>query len=121
MHTPAKTEQAQNGLSFANVLRDRLICGVILIDGSQQVAALAGQARHLLGLNPEQPALPAFEDLPAPLQAIVRETLASGKALADRQIELQAERPRERSPSASARFRSIRAGRIPASCSCSTT
>ena len=91
MTKPAKVEQTQDGLSFANVLRDRLFCGVILIDGNQEVAALGGQAGHLLGLKPEQTALPAFPDLPAPLQAIVRESLASGKALADRQVDVPAE------------------------------
>ena len=88
MSKPAKTEQGQEGLSFANVLRDRLVCGVILIDGGRKVTALTGQAKYLLGLNPEQATLPAFEALPAPLQTIIREALSSGKALADRQVEL---------------------------------
>ena len=91
MNKPANIEQTQEGLSFANVLRNRLVCGVILIDGGRKVAALTGQATHLLGLNPEQTTLPAFEALPAPLQTIVRETLASGKAPADRQVDLKAD------------------------------
>jgi signal transduction histidine kinase len=89
MNKPASIEEAQAGLSFANVLRDRLICGVILIDGTGKITALTGQASRLLGLPPEQAALPAFEALPAALQTLVRETLASGKAPADQQIELQ--------------------------------
>ena len=90
MNKPAINEEAQEGLSFANVLRDRLVCGVILIDDQKKVTALTGQANRLLGLSPEQKTLPAFEALPAPLQTLVRETLSAGKAPADQQIELQA-------------------------------
>jgi nitrogen-specific signal transduction histidine kinase len=89
MNKPAIIEEAQEGLSFANVLRDRLVCGVILIDGKQKVTGLTGQANRLLGLSPEPATLPAFEALPAALQTLVRETLSSGQALADRQIDLQ--------------------------------
>jgi two-component system sensor histidine kinase HydH len=89
MNKPAIIEEAQEGLSFANVLRDRLVCGVILIDGKQKVMALTGQANRLLGLSPEPATLPAFEALPTALQTLVRETLSSGQALADRQIDLQ--------------------------------
>lgn len=90
MNKPARIEEVREGLSFANVLRDRLVCGVILIEGKEKVAALAGQAKHLLGLDPDQAALPVFEALPAAVQAIVRETLASGQAPAGRQVELKA-------------------------------
>ena len=91
MNKPAIIEEAQEGLSFANVLRDRLVCGVILIDGKEKVTALTGQANRLLGLSPTQVTLPAFEALPAPLQTLVRESLSSGKALADQQIDFQAD------------------------------
>jgi signal transduction histidine kinase len=89
MNKPAIIEEAQEGLSFANVLRDRLVCGVILIDGKHKVTALTGQANRLLGLSPKAATLPAFEALPAAFQTLVRETLSSGQALADRQIDLQ--------------------------------
>lgn len=91
MNKPAIIEEAREGLSFANVLRDRLVCGVILIDGGEKVTALTGQANRLLSLSPEQATLPVFDALPAPLQALVRETLSSGKAPADQQIDLQSD------------------------------
>jgi signal transduction histidine kinase len=91
MNKPANIEEAQEGLSFANVLRDRLVCGVILIDAEEKVIALTGQASRLLGLSPEPASLPAFEALPASLQTLIRGTLSSGKALADQQIDLKAD------------------------------
>ena len=91
MNKPAIIEEAQEGLSFVNVLRKHLVCGVILIDGKERVTALTGQADRLLGLSPEQLTPPAFEALPAPLQALAREASSSGKASADRQLELKAD------------------------------
>ncbi len=76
------------GPSFSNVLRDRLACGVVLIDDQWKVVALNGQARRLLGLSPDEATLPAFELLPAALQAAVREAAGSGKTAAEQQIEL---------------------------------
>jgi signal transduction histidine kinase len=86
---PAKSEAAQESLSFANVLRDCLACGVILISGRKKVASLTVQAKHLLGLSPDQATLPSFDTLPATLRAMVREALATGKAPAERQTELK--------------------------------
>ena len=90
MNQPARIEEAREGLGFASALRDHLAWGVILIEGGKKVAALTGQAKYLLGLDPDQAALPVFEALPAPVQAMVREALAAGKAPAGRQIELEA-------------------------------
>ena len=90
MNNSAKIAETRESLSFATVLRHHLSCGVILVDSGKQVGVLTGQARQLLGLPPEQASLPAFEALPAPLQAIVRETLASGEAPADRQFQMEA-------------------------------
>jgi two-component system sensor histidine kinase HydH len=91
MNKPASIEEAQTGLSFANVLRDCLVCEVILVEGKEKVTALTGQANRLLGLRSEPATLPAFEALPTLLQTLVRETLSSGKALADQQIDLKAD------------------------------
>jgi len=88
MNKSVKIEETREPLSFATVLRNHLPCGVILIDGGKKVLVLTGQARHLLGLDPDLAILPAFETLPVPVQAIVCETLASGKALNGRQIEM---------------------------------
>jgi two-component system sensor histidine kinase HydH len=90
MNNSAKIAETRESLSFATVLRNHLSSGVLVIDAGKQVGVLTAQAKHLLGLAPEKASLPAFEALPAPIQAIVRETLASGKAPADRQFEMDA-------------------------------
>jgi hypothetical protein len=48
MNKPASIEEAPEGLSFANVLRDRLVCGVLLIDGKEKVTAVTGQVNRLV-------------------------------------------------------------------------
>lgn len=85
---PAKAQVTQKGLTLTKLLGERLTCGVVLIDGRWKVAALDGQARRLMGLAPGQETLPAFEALPAQIQAVVREALCPGKAPAERQVEL---------------------------------
>jgi signal transduction histidine kinase len=80
-------EETHQPLSFATVLSDHLGCGVVVIDGGKKVSVLAGRAGQLLGLDPMQTNLPAFEALPAPVQAIIREALVTGKVPACREIE----------------------------------
>ena len=118
---PHRIEAATEGLSFAKVLHDCLASGVILIDGKKKVASLNGQARHLLGLSPDQATLPPLAALPAALRTMARAALASGKSPADRQIELKAGSRGRVTPPRSAPYPCRRAGRTPASCSCSTT
>jgi signal transduction histidine kinase len=86
---PPKTEAAPDGLSFAKVPHNCLASGVILIDGKKKVTSLNSEAKHLLGLSPDQATLPALASLPAALQAMVSETLASGESPAGRQVELK--------------------------------
>jgi signal transduction histidine kinase len=87
----AMIDETHQPLSFATVLRDHLGCGVVVIDGGNKVSVFAGRARQLLGLDPMQTSLPAFEALPAPIQSIIRETLVGDTVPASRQIELDAD------------------------------
>ena len=81
--------QGQEGLSFANTLRDCLVCGVIIVDSRQRVASLTSEAAEILGSEPGQKASPhSLAELPAPLQQIVCESLAAGQPLAHRRLEL---------------------------------
>jgi signal transduction histidine kinase len=80
---------ATETLSFADVLRDCLAAGVILIDGKQKVTSLNSRAGELLGLSPDQAALPSLAALPAALRTMARQVLSSGKSPADRQIQLK--------------------------------
>ncbi len=87
MNKPAKIEEAWERLTFSNVLRDCLTCGLLLIDDQQHVTALSDHARRLLGLAPGEARLPALEELPAALRSIIHAALASGQAQSDCQIE----------------------------------
>ncbi len=86
-----KSGPGQEGLSFANLLRDCLGSGVILVDAKQQIAAWAGAAETMLGARAGQMLHRSLAVLPAPLRQIARETLASGKPAADRVIALNVE------------------------------
>ena len=72
------------------MLHDCLASGVILIDGKKKVASLNDQAKHLLGLNPDQADPPPLAALPPAIRAMARAALASGKSPADCQFELKA-------------------------------
>ena len=89
---PQRIGATTEGLSFAKVLHDCLASGVILIDGKKKVASLNDQAKHLLGLNPDQADPPPLAALPAAIRAMARAALASGKSPADRRFELKAAR-----------------------------
>jgi two-component system, NtrC family, nitrogen regulation sensor histidine kinase GlnL len=87
---PVRIAPAPEGLSFADLLHDCLDTGVIFIDGKKKVKSLNGQARHLLGLSPDQANLPSLAALPAALQTMVRQALSSGKSIPQRQVQLKA-------------------------------
>ena len=86
---PPRIAQPTEGLSFSDLLHDCLDAGVILIDGKKQVKSLNSRARDLLGLSPDQAALPSLEALPAALRTLVRQALFPGKSPADRQVQLK--------------------------------
>ena len=87
---PHRIEAATGGLSFAKVLHDCLASGVILVDGKKKVASLNDEAKHLLGLSPDQAPLPPLAALPAALRTMTRAALSSGKSPADRQVTIKA-------------------------------
>jgi hypothetical protein len=74
-----KTEQGHEGLSFANAMRESLLCGVLCIDGRRQAVSLTGEAAALLGLPASTEPLP-LEVLPAPLLEWVRAAGAPAQA-----------------------------------------
>src|SRR5258706_3140619 len=87
MNKPGKDDESQERLSFANLLRDCLVCGIIIIDEKKKIVTLAGEAKKILGLKPRQTLPQTLEILPAPLAKIVRSTLASGKLINEREVE----------------------------------
>ena len=70
------------------MLHDGLAAGVILIDGKKKVASLNSRARDLLGLTPDQAALPSLAAMPAVLRTMARQALSLGKSPGDRQVQL---------------------------------
>jgi len=87
---PHRIEAPTEGLSFTKVLQDCLTSGVILVNAKKKVASLNSQAKHLLGLSPDQATLPPLPALPAALRTMARAALASGKSPADRQVTIKA-------------------------------
>jgi two-component system, NtrC family, sensor histidine kinase HydH len=82
-------ELGQEGLSFANALRDCLVCGAIWLSPDQRSATLTREAAHLLGLDPVQGLHTSLSSLPEPLQAIAREVFSSATPVTERELELR--------------------------------
>jgi signal transduction histidine kinase len=82
-----KVEPGREGLNLANLLRDSLVCAVVVIDSKQRLNLLAGGTEEILGLK-QQRARHSINDLPEPLQKLAREATASGQAALDREIKL---------------------------------
>ena len=89
MSKPTDGELGQEGLSFANALRDCLVCGAIWLSPDQRSVTLTREAAHLLGLDPEQALQTPLTSLPEPLQAIAREVFSSASPVTERDLELR--------------------------------
>jgi two-component system sensor histidine kinase HydH len=83
-----RSGQDHEGPGFANALRDRLACGLAIIDDQQRLALLTGEAERILGLAAGQTLNASFEVLPVPLQEIIRDASSSGKPIQGCQIDL---------------------------------
>jgi signal transduction histidine kinase len=82
-----KLEPGREGLNLANVLRESLVCAVVVVDSKQRLSLLAGGTEEILGLK-QQRASHSLKDLPEPLQMLAREAMASGQAILDREVKL---------------------------------
>jgi signal transduction histidine kinase len=82
-----KLDPGREGLNLANLLRDSLVCAVVVVDAKQRLNLLAGGTEEILGLK-QQRARHSIKDLPEPLQKLAREAMASGQAALDREIKL---------------------------------
>ena len=82
-----KLEPGREGLNLANLLRESLVCAVVVIDSKQRLNLLAGGTEEILGLK-QQRARHSINDLPEPLQKLAREAMASGQGALDREIKL---------------------------------
>jgi signal transduction histidine kinase len=78
-------EAGQRGITFENMLRDCVACGVLAVDNQGKIAELTGDT----GRTPKSPAQKyplSLETLPQPVQSIIREVQQTGQFVADRQI-----------------------------------
>jgi signal transduction histidine kinase len=85
MYSQKPGDSGESGLGFANMLRDCLLAGVILIDFEQKVAILTPEAQHILGGTPSG----HLDALPASLAALARATFASGTATPASELNLE--------------------------------
>jgi len=81
-----KLEPAREGLNLANVLRDSLVCAVVVVDSRHRLTLLAGGTEEILGLK--QRVSRSIDDLPESLQKLAHEAMASGQAILDREVKL---------------------------------
>jgi signal transduction histidine kinase len=90
---PPQWTKGQDGLGFAQVMRECLVCGVICIDAEWQTASLNPEAGHLLGWRAAQLPKSPVTNLPAPLRQIAEEVRSSGTAASPRLIQLMVASP----------------------------
>jgi two-component system sensor histidine kinase AtoS len=63
--------------------------GIILIDRHEKISSITPEAEKILGLPSSVPPGSSISALPAPLQTLAQQILASGEAISEREIELK--------------------------------
>jgi signal transduction histidine kinase len=77
-----------SALDFADALRECLACGIITVDHRETVTSFSPRAEALTGVKAVAALGHSIDQLPIPLRDALKETLSTGKAVADRRIEL---------------------------------
>ena len=49
-----KLEPGREGLNLANILRESLVCAVVVVDAKQRLSVLAGGTEEVLGLKQQK-------------------------------------------------------------------
>ena len=83
-------DESHENLSYASVLRDSFVSAVIACDCGGKIIACSPEAGPLTGLDSAHAVGQPLTALPAGLQQLVTETLATGQPIASRQINLSA-------------------------------
>ena len=81
-------EPGREGLNLANVLRESLVCAVVVVDPDQRLSLLAGETEQILGIKQQRSGQYSIDDLPDSLQKLVRGAMESGQPILDREIKL---------------------------------
>lgn len=84
-----KLETSREGLNLANVLRESLLCALIVLNPEERISLLAGETEELLGIKQQRASGYSIKDLPDPVQKLARDAMASGRATLDRAIKLK--------------------------------
>lgn len=87
LDTQNNASHGYQGITFENMLRSSVTCGVITIDAAGTVTSLTAEAGRALKLSPGKQPL-TLHDLPAPLQAVIREVQSSGQPADNREMVL---------------------------------
>jgi hypothetical protein len=82
-----KLETSREGLNLANVLRESLLCALIVLNPEERISLLAGETEELLGIKQQRASGYSIKDLPDPVQKLARDAMASGRATLDRAIK----------------------------------
>jgi PAS domain S-box-containing protein len=88
MDVSVLTTEGRSDWDFTNVLRDCLNGAVIAVDEHRKVAGLNPRAEALLGLEAARINGKSMEELPSPVVKLLKETLSSGKPVANREFTL---------------------------------
>ncbi len=86
--SPVSTQESGERYNFARSLLDCLDKGVIVIGPLRQILSLNRTAELQTGLHAESVTNRSLALLPAPLQAVIDETLVTGRAVQSREIQL---------------------------------
>ena len=87
---PIKVEEVSERLNFVEVLHRCLACPVIVINNQKLITAFNQEAESLVGEAATEFLNRSLKVLPQAVQEILEETLATGKPVQDRKIQIQA-------------------------------
>lgn len=84
-----KLEPGREGLNLANILRESLLCALIVLNPQERITLLAGEAEELLGIRRQRAGGYSIKDLPESVQKLARDAMVSGQATLDREVKLK--------------------------------
>ncbi len=84
-----KLEPGREGLNLGNILRESLLCALIVLNPEGRISLLAGEAEELLGIRQQRAGGCSIKDLPDSVQKLARDAMVSGQATLDREIKLK--------------------------------
>lgn len=81
-------EAGVKGLSFTEIVRSCLACGIVVIDEKRKISSVTPVALQLLEMPQEKLLHKSIAALPKPLQTVIRKTFQTRKPAANRTLKL---------------------------------